>query len=118
LEWIDLLNNYKNTSILPIFPNSNLCEIYNNFNVAGIIISGGNDVSFNKTNFKSFKKEESIIRNNFEEKLLDFAVINKIPLLAICRGCQLLCSLNGYKLINKKGHVATGHKLIKLNKTK
>ena len=23
LEWIDLLNNYKNTSIMPIFPNSN-----------------------------------------------------------------------------------------------
>lgn len=118
LDWIDLLNNYKDTNILPIFPNSNLYEISNNFNITGIIISGGNDVSTAKANFISFKKEESIIRDNFEEKLLDFAINNKIPLLAICRGCQLLCHLNGYKLINKKGHVATEHKLLKVNETK
>ena len=107
LDWIDLLNNYKDTNILPIFPNSNLYEISNNFNITGIIILGGNDVSNTKTNFISFKKEESIIRDNFKEKLLDFAINNKIPLLAICRGCQLLYHLNGYKLINQKGIVAT-----------
>lgn len=118
LEWINLFNNFKDTCLIPIFPNSDLSYFFNYLNVVGIVISGGNDIYNKKTDIKSKKNEESLIRDTFEKNLVKISIQKNIPLLAVCRGCQLLCNLNGFKIVNNPGHVNTYHKINFINKTK
>ena len=47
--------------------------------IKGIILSGGQDIGTNK------------LRDKTEITLIDFAIKNKIPLIGICRGMQLIC---------------------------
>ena len=50
----------------------------------GIIISGGNNLyDFEKT-------KENLIRDRFELKMIKFAIRNKVPILGICKGFQLI----------------------------
>jgi len=79
----------------------------NNFNdikeCSSLLLTGGVDVfpefynDWEDGNDRSQYKPE---RDGFEFKLLDYAFENKIPILGICRGLQLInCRLNG-SLIN------------------
>ncbi len=111
-EWTELFNKYKDISILPLHDNTNLKELSINFNIAGVIISGGNNIYQNNSNYYSNDNFQSKIRDDFEIKLIKFSLENKIPLMGVCRGCQLLAYVNGYKIVNTVGHVATEHKLI------
>jgi N5-(cytidine 5'-diphosphoramidyl)-L-glutamine hydrolase len=65
----------------------------------GILLSGGNDLG------KAPK------RDKIEFELLEYAVLNNTPVLAVCRGMQVLNSYFGGTLVNVKGHVATYTKL-------
>jgi putative glutamine amidotransferase len=68
----------------------------------GIIISGGEDV-----NPALYGMEEEIgkcegidyRRDTLEIRMIKYAMENKIPLLCICRGCQILNVANGGNLI-------------------
>jgi putative glutamine amidotransferase len=68
----------------------------------GIIISGGEDV-----NPALYGMEEEVgkcegidyRRDTLEIKMIKYAIENKIPLLCICRGCQILNVANGGTLI-------------------
>jgi len=117
-EWTELFNKFKDTTILPLHDNTDLNEIKDKFNVAGIIISGGNDV-YNESayNYYSNNNLQSKLRDEFEIKLIKFAKKNKIPLMGVCRGCQLIAYINDFKLVNVSDHVATEHKLIINNKS-
>ena len=56
-------------------------------NPSGIVLSGGNDIG------------EFPERDKTEFFLIDYAVKNKIPLLGICRGFQMLAKWDGGNLI-------------------
>ena len=78
----------------------------NNFNdikeCSSLLLTGGVDVfpefynDWEDGNDRSQYKPE---RDGFEFKLLDYAFENKIPILGICRGLQLVNVLEGGKLV-------------------
>ena len=69
-------------------------------NPSGIVLSGGNDIG------------EFPERDKTEFFLIDYAVKNKIPLLGICRGFQMLAKWDGGNLIRFDNHISEKHSLI------
>lgn len=70
----------------------------NNFNkikeCSSLILTGGNDISFKYSHVEG----RAVIpeRDDFEARLFDYALENKIPVLGICRGMQFInCKLGG-----------------------
>jgi len=88
--------NYKNPK------NFNLIEL-NSLNIDGLILTGGNDVNYNK------KDKLSYIRNLNEKNLIKYSIKNKIPILGVCRGFHML---NKYF----KGKVSKNNDLMHINK--
>jgi putative glutamine amidotransferase len=65
----------------------------------GILLSGGNDLG------------QAFQRDQLETDLLNYAKDNKLPVLGVCRGMQMLNSYFGGGLVKVEGHVATEHLL-------
>lgn len=65
----------------------------------GILLSGGNDIG------------QASERDKIEILLLNYAKTNKLPVLGICRGMQMINHYFGGGLVNVKGHVASRHQL-------
>ena len=81
LEWFSYLNKLGFYAIFANPENSIRDQIKNiNF----IIISGGGDISRIKRN------KSNIFRDKFEKKLINEGIKKKIPIIAICRGFQLI----------------------------
>lgn len=64
-----------------------------------VILSGGNDIG------------EYPERDATESHLLTWAKRERIPLLGICRGLQMMAAWAGTELTRLEGHVATRHQL-------
>jgi len=64
-----------------------------------LILSGGNDLG------------EYPKRDHTEHELLEWARINKVPVLGICRGMQSMGVLSGSTLKPISGHVRTHHSI-------
>ncbi len=101
---------FESSNILPIIlPYKYSFETYfNTLDIEGIIFSGGNDF-YHQTQSKISK-----IRDDYEYELLEFAISNKIPIIGICRGMQMIGKYFGVKLNSIQNHVATKH-AIKFN---
>lgn len=68
----------------------------------GIIISGGPDVNpvlYGKVDEIGKCEEIDYRRDTLEIRMIRYAMENRIPLLCICRGCQILNVANGGTLI-------------------
>jgi putative glutamine amidotransferase len=68
----------------------------------GIVIGGGVDISpefYHKPEYKDLCINPDPVRDSMEVKMIHYALEHKIPLLAICRGCQMLNVANGGTLI-------------------
>jgi len=74
-------------------------EYFYKFEISGVILSGGNDLG----EFKS--------RDNLEFKILKFCKKNKVPVLGICRGMQLMSKFDNNKIIKINNHVGKRHNL-------
>ena len=72
----------------------------------GIVLSGGNDVTKNS------------LRYSMQLFLIQFSKSNRIPLLGICQGMQMLGVSDGAKLIRVKNHVRAKHLLVNLTNEK
>tara|TARA_Y100000389_G_C17326310_1_gene445756 strand:- start:219 stop:824 length:606 start_codon:yes stop_codon:yes gene_type:complete len=73
--------------------------------ISGILLTGGN-----------YRKNS--IRYKFQIFLINYALKNKLPVLGICQGMQLIGVRFGSKLVKVKNHVRTTHKLINFTKDK
>lgn len=100
LEWGALFNTeFKDFLPLP------LCfeipfSLYES-RVKGCILSGGNDLSeFNNT-------QENKIRDEYERQILTRCADLKLPVLAVCRGAQLMGSFFGSGLKKCENHIGS-----------
>lgn len=103
-NWYQYFKN-KKINLIPINSiNLNNLKLLN-LKPKGIIISGGNNLyDFEKT-------KENLTRDKFEIKMIKFALKNKIPILGVCKGFQLIAKLFKSKLVKIDKHVRTIHKL-------
>ena len=75
-------------------------EAYFNSPPSGLILTGGNDL------FEVNDNPLSAQRDSYENRLLDLAIEHDIPVLGVCRGCQLMAVRHGVKMHPIAGHVA------------
>lgn len=68
------------------------------FAPAGIILTGGNDLSSVSPN------PLSELRDTFENELLSLALARGLPVLAVCRGMQLVAERYGSRVTKVDGH--------------
>lgn len=74
--------------------------------LGGVILSGGNDLTI----FDNNKLSQQ--RDKFELEILSYAIKNKIPLMGICRGMQLITSFGKGEFEVNTDHIAKRHKII------
>ena len=79
--------------------NKKLENFLRNFEIEGIILSGGNNIG------------DEIKRDITETILINFALKKKLPLLGICRGMQMIANFAGEKLHPVKGHADTRNQI-------
>ena len=65
----------------------------------GFILSGGNDIG------------QVPERDRLEAAILDYSVLQRLPVLGVCRGMQFINHYQGGSLKKMDGHVATRHPL-------
>lgn len=98
----------KQLNVLPlILPTTYEFEKYfDHFNIGGIVLTGGNDLS------SVSESALSNLRDTFEISLLTYAINHSIPVLGICRGMQLVASCFGVTLVPVEGHIGIRHQLV------
>lgn len=84
---------------------SNVAAFFEELEITGVILTGGNNLSLWTKSALSRQRDE------FEKKLLALAVENRIKVLGVCRGAQLIADFFGAKFEQVNGHVATRHRL-------
>lgn len=87
-------------------------KYFEELDIQGIILTGGNDL------FCVSKNELSKKRDIFEMKLIEYAITNKIPVLGVCRGMQIIAEYFGGKLEEVQGQVGVRHTLSVNDKSK
>ncbi len=108
-NWYKLSKKLKMCPL--IMPNevSLVKNIFSLTNPKLIVLTGGEDVKLDK-----YKKIVSNPRNNVEIKLIEYAIKNKIRLIGVCRGQQILNLYFGGKLSfvgENGGHNNTKHEI-------
>ena len=78
---------------------------FEELDIAGIILTGGNDLSL--VSPSKFSQN----RDAYEISLLDFVVQQEVPVLGVCRGMQLIAAYFGANLEEVNGHVSTRHQI-------
>lgn len=83
-----------------------ISEIHRQIGLNGLLLTGGNDLC--SQNFSELSKD----RDLFEITCLEFALKNRLPILGVCRGMQLVAQHFSSSLRkSKRGHVGTEHKI-------
>ena len=99
LDWARLFNHdlFKNFIPLPLSYEIDF-SLYKKY-IKAVILSGGNDLSFCNLNPLSQK------RDLYEEQIIRFCLEEKIPLLGICRGAQMIAYFFKSTIIPCKNHI-------------
>lgn len=81
-------------------------EVYlDRFAPSGVVLTGGNDLASASPGPLSER------RDAFEKRLLALAIARKIPVFAVCRGCQLVAEEFGAGLGRVSGHAGVRHRV-------
>lgn len=104
LRWNSLFNELS-CSIRPVPMNVDSIRLLLKTGIKphGIVFSGGNNVS------EIESTPENCLRDECEALLYNYALIEKIPLLGICRGMQFIISRTQHFPTKVKGHAGTRH---------
>ena len=109
-QWNNLLISCGITPV-PI-PNGikDLDYWFKKLNIVGFILTGGNDLSFLPD-----ASNPAPERDKTEKQILRYAKKNRLPVLGVCRGFQMMnVFLNG-QISPVNNHVATRHQLISVS---
>ena len=98
-------------SPLPIILKKNNVDFKNLKKSNGLILAGGGDL------YKYKKNKVNKIRDNYEKKLFRYYYKKNKPILAICRGFQLIADMHSIKLKKINNHVRKFHSL-KISRSK
>lgn len=102
-EWIDIA---KACDFLPmILPNHlpTVCELLEGWKPDGIILTGGNDLAA--------YGGDALERDELERFLIQYSAEQRLPLLGVCRGMQMILDQIGTKLQKVEGHIRVEHAL-------
>jgi N5-(cytidine 5'-diphosphoramidyl)-L-glutamine hydrolase len=88
-----------------------LFTLLSKFKIKGIILSGGGNIPIKG----NFLKKSDQIRCNIDSLLINFALVNKIPIIGICRGMQYLNYFFGGSTYKVNNHVNVIHKIYSSN---
>ena len=97
--------------IIPVILKNNKLDLNSVKYADGLILAGGGDIS------KKQKTKVNQIRDSYEKKLFKYYYTRNKPILAICRGFQLIADIYGIKLEKINNHVRKFHSL-KIGKSK
>jgi N5-(cytidine 5'-diphosphoramidyl)-L-glutamine hydrolase len=102
---------FKELNFLPIIlPIEHDFESYfNEIDINGIILTGGNDL--NSINPDKISEK----RDLFEKKLIEYGIKKNIPIFGICRGMQIIAEYFGADFTKVENQVAIKH-FLKINK--
>ena len=92
INWIES----RDIIIIDAYNISNIDSILNLAD--GIILTGGEDIyplMYNDTNNIKLSGEFDFRRDTLEKKLFDYAFNNKLPLIGVCRGMQMMNVASG-----------------------
>lgn len=100
-RWYDFVNTMGYTPIA--LPNNLdiVRRLMGEISFEGVILTGGN-------NFKGFNGD-SPERDVMEDYLIQYCLMAKIPLMAVCRGMQFILHRAGAEIVPVTGHVGTHH---------
>ena len=117
-QWHGLFKEFENVILVPLSYRQDTSLIFDSYDIAGIILSGGNDVFIHSKNLYedadagNITAQLSLKRDRFEKKLLEEAVQSNVKVFGVCRGLQLICLHYGAKIRKISNHVAHNHCVI------
>ena len=105
---------FSNLGYLPILlpTDYNFKQYFEAFDINGIILSGGNDLS------SILPDELSKKRDAFEKELIKYAIKIDIPVLGICRGMLVIAEYFNGEFKKVDGHVGINHNILISDKSK
>lgn len=98
---------------LPNLLDESTTFLLNRLKLNAIILTGGNSLS----NLDPQARDAAPERDEVEIKLIEYAIENKIPLIGVCRGMQIINQYLGGGLTKINGHVAVRHQIISEDST-
>lgn len=103
-KWIKFLTECKFIPIL--IPNNTEAakNLVKSVNLSGILLTGGNDLFA--------YGGDSSERDEIETFLIEYSIKEKLPLLGVCRGMQMIQHYFGVNLQKIEGHVSQKHRII------
>lgn len=104
VRWADLC---KALSYLPIpLPSHyNFKQYLKSIKIDGIILTGGNGLA--SLSDSEFSRE----RDSLEKQIIKFAIQERIPILGICRGMQIIADYFHSNFKKVDGHIGVRHRL-------
>ena len=107
-----------NALLVPIPNNTDISGFLDINNFDAFVLSGGNNINYNQKKWKNHKEamqtnDVSLSRDLIEAEVINHSINNKIPILGVCRGMQMLNVYFGGKISQIKGehHVAVTHEI-------
>lgn len=104
IRWGEL---FEKLNLLPILlpTEYDFKKYFKELNIDGILLTGGNDLD------RLGHCELSVKRDQFEKRLIEFAVRNEIPVFGVCRGMQVIAEYFGSTFKKVNNQVSIRHRL-------
>ena len=95
---------------LPLMSASYAYSVWSELKLDGLILSGGNTLA-QYADTKKDSKDISVDRDTCERILLEAALMDRTPVLGVCRGLQIINIHYNGQLVKIEGHAGTRHRL-------